>query len=319
MTAEPEPPGRGRPDRDHPDPGPPGNALPAPYHSPWRRLAADLGDASADLRLRLQELLRRNREGSLPRPSWWPPALAPAFWPLILVAALGAVIALLLGLPSLTGRLQSRVQPTGSADSAVLVPGLGASLPARAGAAPSGGGSTPAPVPGATAAGPAGSAGPAPPAAPSGAGFPPAAGELLEPSPMDSAAASETATAGSPAAGVADAGAAAGADAAALDADAAAVAAAQARSRLRQALAAADPDGLIRDLSSDDPSASLSLELQDRFSSLTAAEQRRLAEAWQARAAALAYERLELRDRQGRLLGRPARVGAGMVLLQPAG
>lgn len=81
----------------------------------------------------------------------------------------------------------------------------------------------------------------------------------------------------------------------------------------------ADPDSLILDLSSDDPSATLSLQLQDRFTTLAVAEQRRLAEAWQARAVALAYERLELRDRQGRLLARPARVGAGMVLLQPAG
>jgi len=40
---------------------------------------------AADLRLRLQELWRRNREGDLSTPGFWPRDLAPLFWPLVLV------------------------------------------------------------------------------------------------------------------------------------------------------------------------------------------------------------------------------------------
>lgn len=63
---------------------PPGTDLPAPYESPWRRLGSDLRDVVASLRLRLWELLRRNRQGDLWRPRPWPNALAPLFWPLVL-------------------------------------------------------------------------------------------------------------------------------------------------------------------------------------------------------------------------------------------
>ncbi|UPM50392.1 hypothetical protein MY494_00885 [Synechococcus sp. A10-1-5-1] len=53
----------------------------------------------ADLLLRAQELWRRNRQGTLPAPAWWPADLAPLFWPglgLLLVAlALGSTTLLL--------------------------------------------------------------------------------------------------------------------------------------------------------------------------------------------------------------------------------
>ncbi len=65
--------------------------LPAPYRNPWRNLADDLRAVAADLRLRLQELWRRNGQGTLWRPSWWPGDLAPLFWPLLLVLALALV------------------------------------------------------------------------------------------------------------------------------------------------------------------------------------------------------------------------------------
>ena len=45
------------------------------------------------------------------------------------------------------------------------------------------------------------------------------------------------------------------------------------------------------------------------------AERRSLAERWLVRAQELGYERLELMDPTGRTLGRPARVGSGMILL----
>ena len=67
--------------------------LPAPYRNPWRSLADDLRAVVADLRLRLQEVWRRNGEGSLWLPNAWPRDLAPLFWPLVLGAAVLVVVA----------------------------------------------------------------------------------------------------------------------------------------------------------------------------------------------------------------------------------
>ena len=71
-------------------------SLPALYQSPWEALRQDLPAAAADLRLRVQELWRRNREGDLSTPGFWPQDLAPLFWPvalavLLLLLALGVV------------------------------------------------------------------------------------------------------------------------------------------------------------------------------------------------------------------------------------
>ena len=55
----------------------------------------------ADTGLRLRESLRRNGEGSLWRPRWWPADLAPLFWPLLLALALAALMALGVWLPRL--------------------------------------------------------------------------------------------------------------------------------------------------------------------------------------------------------------------------
>ena len=68
-------------------------SLPALYQSPWEALRQDLPAAAADLRLRVQELWRRNREGDLSTPGFWPQDLAPLFWPVSL-----AVVLLLLAL-----------------------------------------------------------------------------------------------------------------------------------------------------------------------------------------------------------------------------
>jgi len=71
---------------DRSDPGvEESGSLPAPYANPWSSLAQDLRAVAADLRLRLQELWRRNREGDLSTPGFWPRDLAPLFWPLVLV------------------------------------------------------------------------------------------------------------------------------------------------------------------------------------------------------------------------------------------
>ena len=66
--------------------------LPAPYNSPWKALGQDLKAVSADLRLRCQEIWRRNREGDLPVPAFWPEPWAALFWPVLLGFSLAVLI-----------------------------------------------------------------------------------------------------------------------------------------------------------------------------------------------------------------------------------
>ncbi|QNI58774.1 putative conserved membrane protein [Synechococcus sp. BIOS-U3-1] len=82
-------------------------SLPAPYQSPWDALRQDLPAAAADLRLRVQELWRRNREGDLSTPGFWPQDLAPLFWPVLLV-----VLILLLALGVI--QLRAAMNPAGA-------------------------------------------------------------------------------------------------------------------------------------------------------------------------------------------------------------
>ena len=72
----------------------------------------------ADTGLRLRESLRRNGEGSLWRPRWWPVDLAPLFWPLLLALALAALMALGVWLPRL------RPAATEPAPPSAVVPAL---------------------------------------------------------------------------------------------------------------------------------------------------------------------------------------------------
>ena len=67
-------------------------ALPAPYQSPWDALRRDVPAALADLRLRARKLWRRNREGDLSTPGFWPQDLAPLFWPLLLVLVVALLV-----------------------------------------------------------------------------------------------------------------------------------------------------------------------------------------------------------------------------------
>jgi hypothetical protein len=76
------------------DPVPPPSDLPAPYASPWGRLGQALRAVLATLRLKLRELWRRNGEGDLSVPGFWPPGWAPLFWPLLLAALLALLLAL---------------------------------------------------------------------------------------------------------------------------------------------------------------------------------------------------------------------------------
>ena len=77
--------------------------LPAPYVNPWSEAGRTLLALVADCRLRARELWRRNREGSLSVPAFWPRDLAPSFWPLVLVLpliVLVGVVGLLTATPS---------------------------------------------------------------------------------------------------------------------------------------------------------------------------------------------------------------------------
>jgi hypothetical protein len=128
------------------DPVPPPSDLPAPYASPWGRLAQALRAVLASLRLKLRELWRRNGEGDLSVPGFWPQGLAPLFWPLLLAA----LLALLLALAGQARRgLSQRAAPAGGPMAPVEAPAPAASVSAPAVSAPavsSQAASAPAPV-----------------------------------------------------------------------------------------------------------------------------------------------------------------------------
>lgn len=62
--------------------------LPVPYVSPWLEFGRNLRALMADLSLNIQAIWRRNREGDLSVPAFWPREFSPFFWPLILVLLL---------------------------------------------------------------------------------------------------------------------------------------------------------------------------------------------------------------------------------------
>lgn len=71
--------------------------LPAAYRSPFRALGDDLRAVLATIRLGGQQLWRRNRQGDLPLPSFWPSRLGALFWPLLLAMALVCLTVLPIG------------------------------------------------------------------------------------------------------------------------------------------------------------------------------------------------------------------------------
>ena len=98
---------------DAPPAGPdPAHPYPAPYEEPWGRLAFDLRAALASTGLRLRELVRRNRQGELSVPGFWPPSLAWLFWPLLLALLLALFMALVTAVgPALVRRSDSAGAP----------------------------------------------------------------------------------------------------------------------------------------------------------------------------------------------------------------
>lgn len=97
-----------RPSRAEESDGSP-SQLPAPYAPPWKRLGEDAVAIASWAGLKLRELWRRNGEGSLPLPSFWPRRSARLFWPTAIATVLLA--AGLLFTLGLSGIGNSRIQP----------------------------------------------------------------------------------------------------------------------------------------------------------------------------------------------------------------
>jgi len=342
----------------------PGSGLPAPYEDPWRRLGAAAIAVLASLGLRLRELWRRNGQGDVLLPRWWPRGQASLFWPLLL-ALLVAVLSLPAGV-----MLARRRGATTLVATPVLSPAAPAAAPApearpRAESPPA---PPPAPSPppvSAPALDPAAEGEPAGPSQPpadspgdsladpsaDSSGVLPAdpSGDLpAEPSaelPADLAAdlpsrptnktskktsnntsnktrnktritASDSPAppptsprAPAPGSGSADPAAApAAASAGPVDGDA------QAALLLRALLGEMPPTWAMA-VETSAAEGLLRLRLDAPFAALPLAERQRLADGWLARSQDLGYERLELVDGRDRPLGRPARVGSGMILL----
>ena len=256
--------------------------LPAPWQNPWGLLWRDLGAVLASLGLGLRELWRRNGEGSLWRPPFWPRGGAKLFWPLLVVAL---VVLLLLGGRSL---MAARRPPPITASAKQGSPGPEAAKPpvsdGDSGAATSLAPSSPPEDSAGSPSAPQAMESEAPAAAPSepnpgktenGAGVPVEPGPAPPPSaplpPPDP---------------------------------------------LLKELAPDDPEGLIGATRANPGASRLDLLLADRFGNLPDNQRLALAGQWQRRAESLGYEDLRLLDGRGRLLARRALVGSGMILLE---
>jgi hypothetical protein len=77
-----------------------------------------------------------------------------------------------------------------------------------------------------------------------------------------------------------------------------------------------EPDPLLLSALADPARSQLALRLDAAFGSLSTAERQARAQRWWQRSQELGFEHLELRDGGGRLLGRTALVGSGMILLE---
>ena len=80
---------------------------PVPYEEPWGRLAGDLRAVAASTGLKVRELWRRNGEGDLSVPGFWPAAWTSLFWPVLLSLVLASLVVLGLGLARGLGGLPS--------------------------------------------------------------------------------------------------------------------------------------------------------------------------------------------------------------------
>lgn len=218
---------------------------PAPYEEPWGRLAGDVRAVAASTGLKLRELWRRNGEGDLSVPGFWPSTWAPLFWPLLLALGLASLLALGLG----------------------LARGM-ASLPAPAPSAPLSAPSLSPPSPRVEDR-------PSAPAVPESAAGP---ASVPEPPPPT------------------------------LELD-----------PLLGLLIQDDSGSLIASARPVPAEGRLDLELSSLFQALPDPRRQQQADGWLQRSRELGYEHLRLLDAEGVVVGQAARVGGGMVLLDPPG
>jgi len=289
-----------------------GSNLPAPYRNPWRSLSEALSAVAADSRLRLQELWRRNGEGDLRRPGWWPRDLAPLFWPLLLAAALALLAA---GFSLALPRIQQlrTPAPSPSAASEARSESPAANGPALSGSALNGPATDR----------PSGQPEASGVAQPDRAAAPEAENTTVE-RPGESRPASEATRRPQPrsesrSALGAQPGSERGPDAVSEPVLEPAPESAP-QDPLVELLERPGSDGLLRAAEGQPQRGTLQLQVRPAFKRLQRAEQQRYAELWQAWAQELGYDHLELRDGLGALLARDALVGSGMIVLssQPA-
>ena len=239
--------------------------LPAPYVSPWKEFARNLRALWADVGLRGRELWRRNREGALSVPAFWPRDLVPLFWPALLSFA---VLLLAVAAVRLAGLAAPPPQPAGPASPS----GTTTSSPAGSPSA----GSPPAQVPAQdddaapwrlmpVAEIPA----PEPVMAPA---LDPVLPDPPEPPPLR------------------------------ID------------PLLDLFLNGSAPEGVLLDARPVVEENRLVLRLAEPWWGLSDGRRQDLAQAWHDRAVDLGYGALQLVDSDDRLIGRSARVGAGMIL-----
>jgi len=289
-----------------------GSNLPAPYRNPWRSLAEALSAVAADSRLRLQELWRRNGEGDLRRPGWWPRDLAPLFWPLLLAAALALLAA---GFSLALPRIQQLRAPAPS-PSAPSEPR--SESPADNGPALNGSDRN-----GPATDRPSGQPAASGVAQPERASEPDAENTTVE-RPGERRPASEATRRPQPRSESRSALDAQPGSERVPDAVSEPVLEPEPESAqldpLVELLERPGSDGLLRAAEGQPQRGTLQLQVRPAFKRLQRAEQQRHAELWQAWAQELGYDHLELRDGLGALLARDALVGSGMIVLssQPA-
>jgi len=289
-----------------------GSNLPAPYRNPWRSLAEALSAVAADSRLRLQELWRRNGEGDLRRPGWWPRDLAPLFWPLLLAAVLTLLAA---GFSLALPRIQQLRAPAPS-PSATSQPR--SESPADNGTDRNGsdrnGPATDRPSEQPEASG----------VAPAVRASAPDAENTTVERPGERRPASEATRRTQPRSESRSALDAQPGSERVPDAVSEPVLEPEPESALLdplvELLERPGSDGLLRAAEGQPQRGTLQLQVRPAFKRLQRAEKQRHAELWQAWAQELGYDHLELRDGLGALLARDALVGSGMIVLssQPA-